>query len=154
MVWIHRHLYSCPFFFERITPRGPDWCTLTSASYENILMQRVIPALQERSLTVLRPLFLCRGTTAYQSPSSTSASWNHRWTHYLQTEVFQILGLQDLLTWIHVTSDWGDTWSIVSTKDMFDLWLIWRREYSDMLLRFHENFCEQQLITPFYGCNM
>ena len=36
-----------PFFFERITPRGPIRYTVTSASYENILMQRVIPALQK-----------------------------------------------------------------------------------------------------------
>ena len=38
-----------PFLFERITPRGPVRCTATSASYENIVMQRVIPALQERN---------------------------------------------------------------------------------------------------------
>ena len=38
-----------PFFFEMNTPRGPVRCTVTSASYENILMQRVIPALQERN---------------------------------------------------------------------------------------------------------
>ena len=37
------------FFFERLTPRGPVRCTVTSASYENILMQRLIPALQERN---------------------------------------------------------------------------------------------------------
>ena len=31
------------------SPRGPVLCTITSASYENILMQHVIPALQERN---------------------------------------------------------------------------------------------------------
>ena len=36
-----------PFFFEMITPRGPVRCTVTSTSYENIFMQRVIPALEE-----------------------------------------------------------------------------------------------------------
>ena len=34
-----------PFSLERITPRGPVRCTLTSASYKNILMQHVIHAL-------------------------------------------------------------------------------------------------------------
>ena len=37
------------FLFERIIPRGPVWCTVTAASYKRILMQRVIPALQERN---------------------------------------------------------------------------------------------------------
>ena len=36
-----------PFFFERITPMGRVLCTVTSASYENILMHCMISALQE-----------------------------------------------------------------------------------------------------------
>ena len=38
-----------PFFFERITPIEPVRCTVTSASYENILMQRVILPLHEHN---------------------------------------------------------------------------------------------------------
>ena len=69
-------------FFERIAPRGRVRCTVTSASYENILMQTVIPALQEGNCVETTPL---SGTTACQLPSSTSASWNLRWwKHYLQ----------------------------------------------------------------------
>ena len=38
-----------PFFFEEMTPRGPVRCRVTSASYRNLLVQHVIPALQERN---------------------------------------------------------------------------------------------------------
>ena len=38
-----------PFFFERITPRGPVRCTVKAANYENIHMPCVIPAWQERN---------------------------------------------------------------------------------------------------------
>ena len=41
--------FSLTIFFERKAPRGPVQCTVTPASYENILMQRVIPALQEHN---------------------------------------------------------------------------------------------------------
>ena len=40
-------LFLTRFSLKGITPRGPVRCTVTSASYENILMQHVIPAFQE-----------------------------------------------------------------------------------------------------------
>ena len=137
-----------PFFFKRITPRGPVWCTwclqVTKTSSCSVWFRPC------KNITVLRPLFLCRMghhrisvtkfNVCFVKPSQINA---------LSPEVFQILGLQDLLTWIHVTSGCGDTWRNVSTKDMFNLWLIWRLAYNDILLRFHENCCKQQLITPF-----
>ena len=104
-----------------------------------------------KNITVLRPLFLCRRhhhisvakfNACFMKPSQMNA---------LSQGVFQILGLQDLLTWNHVTSGCGDTNDCV--KDIFNRWLIQRQAY-DMLLRFHENCCKQQLITPFYGCSM
>ena len=85
-----------PFLFEGIKPRGPVRCTVTFASYENILMQRVIPC--KYIIIVFRPLFLCwlghhRISVAkfvcFVKPSQMKA---------LSPEVFQILSLHDLLT--------------------------------------------------------
>ena len=143
-------------FFERIAPRGRVRCTVTSASYENILMQRVIPAWQKglhqgdlsdvpwrlqvtktflcsvwslpcKNVNVLTPMFeyrmghhsisVAKFNVCFVKPSQMNA---------LFPEVVQILGPQDLLTLIHVASGCGDTWRIVATKDMFDLWLIGR----------------------------
>ena len=53
-----------PFFFERVTPRGPVRCTVMSARYENILMQHVIPTLQERNC-VETTVFMQDGAPPY-----------------------------------------------------------------------------------------
>ena len=67
-----------------------------------------------KNVIVLRPLFLCRMgqhrksvakfNVCFVKPSQKNAS---------SPEVFQILSLQDLLTWIHVASGYGDTWRII-----------------------------------------
>ena len=51
-----------PFFFEEMTPRGPVRCTVTSARYRDLLVQHVIPALQERN---------CEHTTIFMQDGAT-----------------------------------------------------------------------------------
>ena len=69
--WFTSTFILDPFFSGSNTPRGPVRCTVTSASYENILMQRVIPALKERNC-VETNFNAGWGTTAYRSRRSKS----------------------------------------------------------------------------------
>ena len=142
-----------PFFFESITPRGPVRCIVTSASYENILKQHVITALQELNW-VETTVFMSNGAQPHIG----------RKVQRLLRETFtdeRIISRSFPNPWPAKSPDlnpcdfwlWG-YFKDLSSKDMFNFWLIWRRACNDMLLIFHENCCEQQLMMPFYGCSM
>ncbi|GFU59386.1 transposable element tc3 transposase [Trichonephila clavipes] len=50
------------FFFEILTPQGPERCSVTSPRYRELLQQQVIPALQERQ---------CLQTTIFMQDGAT-----------------------------------------------------------------------------------
>ena len=128
------------FFFERITPRGPVRCTVTSASYENILMQRAIPALQERNC-VGSTVFMQDVRETFRNERIISRNFPNPWSARSPD-----MNSRDFWLWGYLKDSvyQGHLRSLVNLKTSIQRHVA--QIPRELLLA--------KFITPFYGCSM